>query len=119
MTPVLASPESIILVCNYKYSIDESGKSTPTSGSSTYTITFHNDSDIVVKKSGLGALLKGKQSKEELKAIAFYEIQGIKRRESISINRYSGKLEEFVGSRDLSKGLVFYGQCIGKKDKLF
>jgi hypothetical protein len=118
-TPVIASSESIVLVCNYEYTVDDSGQSSPTSGSPTYTITFLNDLDIIVKKNGLGALLRGKQSKDEFNAMVIYEIPGVKIRESISINRYSGKIEAMFGSPGSSKGLVHYGQCARKKDKLF
>ncbi len=93
-TPVLASSEKIFLVCNYQFSIDDDAKESPTSGSSTFTITFPNDSDIIVKKSGLGALLTGKQSEETFYAKVTYEIQGTKYHTTININRYSGKLEE-------------------------
>ncbi len=117
-TSVLAGSKSIILVCNYQYSIDDSGQSSPTSGSNTFRITFLTNTDIVVKSSGLGALMRGTQSKEQFNATAFWDLQGNKQRTSISINRYSGVLEEFNGSAESNKGLIHYGQCL-KKEKLF
>lgn len=118
--PVLASSEKIFLVCNYQSSIDDDGKQSPSSGSSTFTITFLNDSDIIVKKSGLGALLRGKQSEETFYAKVTYEMQGTKYNETININRYSGKLTALFSIGPESRnGLVSFGECIRKKSKLF
>ncbi len=111
-TPVLANSENIVLVCNYQSTIDEDGSSS-TSGSSTFTITFLNDLDIIVKKSGLGALLRGKQSKDEFNATVTFEIQGHKYNKGVNINRYSGELLE------THNDLVHFGKCIRKKKKLF
>jgi hypothetical protein len=120
-TPVLASSENIVLVCNFQSAIGHDGKKSQSSGSTTFTITFLNDSDIIMKQGGLDALFTGKQSEETFYAKRTnFEIQGKKYHTTININRYSGKLTIHVGLGPLyPNGIVFYGECIIKANKLF
>jgi hypothetical protein len=119
---VVLGSEDLFLVCVYHSSIDDKGVNSQTSGSDTLQISYLEGTDeknVTIKKSGLGALFTGTQSKTEIRAETFYLIQGKPYRQRLVINRYSGTFQLSFEVGPKFSGLIHYGECEKMKDKLF
>jgi hypothetical protein len=70
-----------------------------------------------LRKEGLGAEFAAVVTDEQIEAETEYQIGNLPHRQRITINRYTGKIENFVV---IGKGeLVHYGLCTPLPNRLF
>ena len=98
------------LQCDWSSTLDVSTmRNSPTSGSKLIAVEVLQGRSGRLKKEGLGAEFAAVVTDEQIEAETEYQIGALRYRERITINRYTGKIENFVviGNGEL----VHYGVC--------
>jgi hypothetical protein len=89
----------------------------PTSGSKLISVEVLQGRSGRLKKEGLGAEFAAVVTDEQIEGETEYQIGGLPHRERITINRYTGKIENLVV---IGKGeLVHYGLCKQLPGRMF
>lgn len=110
-----AQQQTIHLICQFSHTVDEDGKSSPTSGEKLITVSFSKNGKAIIKKEGLGVKFTGTISNEEIYGETEYEIA----RETLIINRYTGAFKIFWETIESNAHLIHYGTCVPVIKKKF
>ncbi|MBR1227252.1 hypothetical protein JQ600_20190 [Bradyrhizobium sp. AUGA SZCCT0176] len=106
------------LQCDWSSTLDVATmRTSPTSGSKLITVEILQGRSGRLKKEGLGAEFAAVVTDEQIEAETEYQIGALRHRERITINRYTGKIENFVV---IGKGeLVHHGVCKQLPGRMF
>ena len=106
------------LQCDWSSTLDVATmKTSPTSGSKLISVEVLQGRSGRLKKEGLGAEFAAVVTDGQIEAETEYQIGALLHRERITINRYTGKIENFVviGNGEL----VHHGVCKQLPGRMF